>query len=129
MDGEINGLCRLLTIPLDEMMTNRMEDVRDVEADKPAGKFAEWLYGHARRVVIFIIGSTVLVIGILMIVLPGPAFIVIPLGLTILATEFVWARRWLDYAKRQIKSIASAATGTASQTGSSAEKDDSNSRQ
>ena len=43
-----------------------------------------------------------LLIGILMIVGPGPAVVVIPLGLTILATEFVWARDWLEYAKRHL---------------------------
>jgi TerC family integral membrane protein len=49
----------------------------------------------ARRVVVGVIGTTVLTIGIAMIVLPGPAVAVIPLGLAILASEFVWARRWL----------------------------------
>jgi Putative transmembrane protein (PGPGW) len=42
-----------------------------------------------------LIGGTVIVIGVLMIVLPGPAFIVIPAGLAILGLEFAWARRWL----------------------------------
>ena len=42
-----------------------------------------------------IVGTTVLTLGIAMLVLPGPAFMVIPIGLAILATEFVWARRWL----------------------------------
>ena len=49
----------------------------------------------ARRVVVGVVGSTVLTIGIAMVVLPGPAVAVIPIGLAILATEFVWARRWL----------------------------------
>jgi TerC family integral membrane protein len=49
----------------------------------------------ARRVAIGIIGSTVLTIGVAMLVLPGPAVLVIPFGLAILASEFVWARRWL----------------------------------
>ena len=49
----------------------------------------------ARRVVVGIVGSTVLTIGIAMVVLPGPAVAVIPIGLAILASEFVWARRWL----------------------------------
>ena len=49
----------------------------------------------ARKVAVAVIGSTVLAIGIALIVLPGPAFIVIPLGLAILATEFLWARRLL----------------------------------
>jgi tellurite resistance protein TerC len=47
-----------------------------------------------------VIGSTVLLFGIALIVLPGPAFVVIPLGLTILATEFVWARRLLRRVKQ-----------------------------
>ncbi len=49
----------------------------------------------AKRIVIAIVGSTVLAIGVAMIVLPGPAIVVIPVGLGILATEFVWARTLL----------------------------------
>ena len=46
---------------------------------------------QARRLIIAVVGLTVLAIGIAMILLPGPAFFMIPLGLGILATEFVWA--------------------------------------
>jgi len=49
----------------------------------------------ARKVAVAVIGASVLTFGIALIVLPGPAFIVIPLGLAILATEFLWARRLL----------------------------------
>jgi hypothetical protein len=56
----------------------------------------------ARRIVIATIGGTVVLIGVAMLVLPGPAVVVIPLGLAILATEFVWARRWLRKLKRMI---------------------------
>jgi hypothetical protein len=52
-----------------------------------------------RRMIVGVIGGTVLLIGIALMVLPGPAFVVIPLGLAILATEFVWARRWLQKAR------------------------------
>jgi uncharacterized protein (TIGR02611 family) len=45
---------------------------------------------------IAILGGTVLLIGVVLIVLPGPAILVIPLGLAILALEFAWARNWLD---------------------------------
>ena len=48
-----------------------------------------------RRVIIAVIGATVLLFGTALIFLPGPAVVVIPVGLAILATEFVWARRWL----------------------------------
>lgn len=37
-----------------------------------------------------------LLIGIAMIILPGPAIVVIPIGLAILATEYAWARHWLQ---------------------------------
>lgn len=54
---------------------------------------------QAKRLVIAVIGFTILLIGIAMIVLPGPAIVVIPIGLGILASEFVWARRLLDRVK------------------------------
>jgi uncharacterized protein (TIGR02611 family) len=52
---------------------------------------------YARRIVVLIVGMTVLLIGVAMILLPGPAVVVIPIGLAILATEYAWARRWLRF--------------------------------
>jgi tellurite resistance protein TerC len=52
-------------------------------------------YRWARRIAVGLVGGTVLAIGIALIVLPGPAFVVIPLGLAILGVEFAWARLWL----------------------------------
>ena len=52
-----------------------------------------------KRVVIAVVGGTVLALGIALIVLPGPAFLAIPAGLAILAMEFAWARRWLRSAR------------------------------
>lgn len=52
-----------------------------------------------KKAVVAVIGGTVLMLGICLIVLPGPAIVVIPAGLAILATEFVWARRWLQKAR------------------------------
>ena len=52
-----------------------------------------------KRIVVAIVGFSVLLVGVAMIILPGPAFIVIPLGLAILATEFVWAHKLLEKAK------------------------------
>ena len=50
---------------------------------------------QAKRLIRIVIGFTVLIIGIVMIALPGPAVVVIPIGLGILATEFVWAKHLL----------------------------------
>lgn len=52
-----------------------------------------------KRIVVAIVGFSVLLVGVAMIILPGPALIIIPLGLAILATEFVWAQRLLTKAK------------------------------
>jgi uncharacterized protein (TIGR02611 family) len=60
-----------------------------------------------RRVIITVIGATVLLIGIALLVLPGPAFVVIPVGLAILATEYAWARRWLKKARRLASDVVS----------------------
>jgi uncharacterized protein (TIGR02611 family) len=56
-----------------------------------------------KRLIIGVIGFTVLLIGIILTILPRPAFIVIPAGLAILATEFAWARRLLKKVRQQIK--------------------------
>ena len=55
-----------------------------------------------KRLIVAVVGITVLLTWIALIALPGPAFIVIPLGLAILATEFVWAKRLLDKAKDKV---------------------------
>ncbi len=63
------------------------------------------VFKTAKRVVIAVIGGTVALIGVAMIVLPGPAVIVIPLGLAILGTEFAWAKRLLKRLKQQAASM------------------------
>jgi tellurite resistance protein TerC len=65
---------------------------------------------QARRVIVIVVGFTVLLIGVALLVLPGPAFVVIPIGLGILATEFVWARRLLRRVKREAARAVSTLT-------------------
>lgn len=64
-------------------------------------RIPQWI----RRVAVAIVGGVVLVIGVAMIVLPGPAFIMIPAGLAILGLEFAWARVWLKRAREKAKSM------------------------
>ena len=56
-----------------------------------------------KRIAVTVVGGTVLALGIALLVLPGPAFIVIPAGLAILAVEFAWARRWLNQARGLVR--------------------------
>jgi len=58
-----------------------------------------------RRIIVGVIGGTIVLIGVALLVLPGPAFIVIPLGLLILGSEFAWARRLLRRAKEMIGKV------------------------
>lgn len=72
------------------------------------GRVRLWLrktitYKWARRIVVAVIGGSVVLLGVAMILLPGPAIIVIPIGLGILGLEFTWARRWL----RKLRATAS----------------------
>lgn len=53
------------------------------------------------RVLVVLVGITVLLAGIIMLLTPGPAFAVIPIGLFILALEFVWAEQALSKALDQ----------------------------
>lgn len=58
-----------------------------------------------RRIIIGVVGGTVILIGIALIVLPGPAFIVIPIGLAILATQFAWARHYLNKGRKAMDAV------------------------
>ena len=76
-------------------------------------------YRWARRIAISVVGGTVLAIGVAMIVLPGPAFVVIPLGLAILGAEYAWARRWLRKVKSRTAAIVARVRNTGRKTESS----------
>jgi len=69
------------------------------------GQMARGALRQARRLVVLVTGLTVVAVGAAMIVLPGPAVVVIPLGLAILATEFMWARRLLDNMKARARHL------------------------
>jgi hypothetical protein len=64
------------------------------------GRLRAWLRRHityrwARRIAVAVIGGTILLLGVAMVVLPGPAIVVVPIGLGVLGLEFAWARHWL----------------------------------
>ena len=58
-----------------------------------------------KKLIVLVIGLTFVMVGLAMTVLPGPATLVIPLGLAILATEFVWARRILQKLKEEVAGV------------------------
>lgn len=77
-------------------------DTAPLAAPFSAQQLARTTVAHARKGVVLIFGGTVLVIGLTMVVLPGPALVFIPAGLVILGTQFVWARRLLARVRREM---------------------------
>ena len=62
-------------------------------------------YRAGRKLAIAAVGASVVAVGVAMLVLPGPAILVIPLGLAVLALEFAWARRWLERLREGSRSV------------------------
>lgn len=65
-----------------------------------------WTWKTARQAVIAVIGGTVVLIGVVLLVTPGPGIGAMILGLAILATEFVWAQRLLTRVKHRAQTTA-----------------------
>jgi uncharacterized protein (TIGR02611 family) len=66
---------------------------------------------HAWRAIVAVVGFTMLLLGALMIFTPGPGWLVILLGLSVLAAEFLWARRLLKRLKEKTAEVSGAIFG------------------
>lgn len=83
----------------------------DAADTEPPSRYQRW-HGHLHRnravaattkVVVTIVGVLVLTGGLIMMVTPGPGLVGIAAGLAILATEWDWADRWLQAARRKLE--------------------------
>lgn len=70
-------------------------------------RLAHLTYRTARRIVVAVVGATVVLIGVVMLLTPGPGLVVIPLGLAILSLEFAWAKLWLRRVRERISEHSS----------------------
>ena len=69
----------------------------------------EILYKQIRRLAIFLIGISIVLIGCILFFTPGPAVVVIPVGLAVLATEFIWAKKLLKKFKETTSNLSKSA--------------------
>lgn len=85
---------------------------------RPNSRFLNRLYeqrtNHRRRGRVYrfgfaTLGGLITLIGLALLVLPGPAFVVLPVGLFMLALEFNWAERLLEWAVRRSQAVSSSA--------------------
>lgn len=60
----------------------------------------------AKRVIVAVIGGTLVLLGVAMLIFPGPGILAIAAGLSILALEFAWARSWLARLRRKISDVS-----------------------
>ncbi len=74
---------------------------------KAVGRF---IGRNGQRIAVTIAGFAVLLAGVALLVLPGPGWLLIFVGLGILSTEYMWARRLLDTAKRKAEQAKNAVT-------------------
>lgn len=65
----------------------------------PFGVTVRFMLRNGKRIAVTVAGLVLLVAGLAMMVLPGPGILVIIAGLAVLATEYVWAQRMLNYAR------------------------------
>jgi uncharacterized protein (TIGR02611 family) len=60
-------------------------------------------YKVVRRIAVAVIGGTIVLLGVAMLVLPGPGLLTIVGGLAVLGVEFAFARRWLNRARESTR--------------------------
>ncbi|MCE9678574.1 PGPGW domain-containing protein [Shewanella sp. AS1] len=59
-----------------------------------------------RKCLITIIGGSLCLLGLALLILPGPAWLLLPIGLAILSLEHLWARKWLKRSQRYLTQSA-----------------------
>ena len=88
---------------------SRAQQMRERLAERRAAHVRR---GRFYRIGFAVVGATVTLAGLAMLVTPGPAFVVIPIGLAMLALEFAWAERLLDHALDQAEAAQRKAAAT-----------------
>ena len=79
-------------------IAKRVDALRERLDSVPGGRLA-------LRIVVTIVGSAFVLAGIVMLVIPGPGWLSIFLGLAILGTEFTFARRINDWLRTQVRRV------------------------
>lgn len=84
-----------------------------MQASVPVENFkavVRFILRNSKRVAVSIVGFVLLAAGLVMLIAPGPGFLLIILGLGVLGTEYAWARRALSKAKGKAAQAKDAVT-------------------
>ena len=74
----------------------------------PFGVTVRFLMKNGKRIAVSVLGLVLVLAGLVMLVLPGPGVLLLIAGLAVLATEYVWAQRMLNYAKQKAEQAKNA---------------------
>ncbi|HEX6330026.1 MAG TPA: PGPGW domain-containing protein [Actinomycetota bacterium] len=77
----------------------------------PFGVTVRFIARNGRRIAVSALGFVLVLGGLALLVLPGPGLLLIFAGLAVLASEYVWAQRALNYAKRKASEAKDRALG------------------
>jgi uncharacterized protein (TIGR02611 family) len=77
----------------------------------PFGMVVRFIARSGKRIAVTVIGFVLLLVGVVMMVTPGPGILLIIAGLAVLATEYVWAERMLNLAKQKAQQAKNKLTG------------------
>jgi uncharacterized protein (TIGR02611 family) len=77
----------------------------------PFGVTIRFIMRNGKRIAVSIVCLVLVLAGLVMLVLPGPGLLLIFAGLAVLATEYVWAQRMLNYAKQKAGQAKDAVLG------------------
>ncbi|MFE9174081.1 TIGR02611 family protein [Streptomyces kebangsaanensis] len=89
-----------------EAETDRARDRRGLGSRAPAFVRSRRVLHLSWQAGIFVVGLAVVIAGVVMLVFPGPGWVVIFGGMAIWATEFVWAQLVLRWTKRKVTGMA-----------------------
>lgn len=108
------------------MWANRVEKHRPTPIEDIA-EAAEYAWKRSRKIVIFVIGATIILFGLIVGILPGvPGIPIMIIGFMLLATEFIWAKILLGKLKRKALELKGAAERFAGMTPQQSEAGESN---
>ena len=88
--------------------TNPSSETEPIQNGRVRGKLYSRLHRNSAlsltsKIVVTTVGVLVICAGLVMMVTPGPGIVALVLGLAILATEWEWADRWLQVAKKRAR--------------------------
>jgi hypothetical protein len=84
------------------------------------GEVIRFLSRNSKRIAVSVVGGVLVLVGLVMLVVPGPGIVVMAIGFVVLGTEYAWATAALERTKRVAQKAGDVARDRATNLGRSA---------